>query len=1068
VGLSEFFTRSIASVQQFVESKQAEVTGAVASALAWIRGAIMGTLQAAQTLATRIRERINEILQRITDSVQNRVEGITGQITGLINSIPLPDIPGVGLIRSSAVGVLNGAARIVSGAFGTLVGVIRSVFNAGMNVLDSVLGAIVSALDVALSAASTAVLAVLQMIGQALSRAVSVISSSLRAVLLSIIVPLLNGLEALIGRLIGVAEQRAVGLLRANRNEYLGALAEVVFPSAEAPGSRATTRESPGAVIQQLGRDATQNSRLIVQTFELVIGGAMTLILRTLITAAARLVAGVASAVAQVVQAIVSAITQVIRVLAQAAQAIDNFVRELIRSLTESLGKLVESVGSVVDGGVDQLIQFARTALSRITGFIGRFVRNLVLGRGVGESLSEAIGDFRLTPSSLLLYRGPPPLPPGLVVLLIIAVLVAIVEFFGGFVVVVGSTVFIFVFGISITTTVTVVVIVAVAIVLLVLLLLYLLYRWLTKPKTPGKRVILVTPSVLELGVGGRDIDSTATISPGVPARPPLKWTINPGGVPPARVSVIGSGQTVRVRAAQPPHGTIVGGTPITVRAELAANPADFADSAAVMMVQVLSAAYVAAPPLVPVPITTPGFGPGIPPPNTAEPNRDGIAGNTAVVNATLAPAGRPIVVTFRRSLGATLAGATVTPGTRTGDIGLRISETATDARLDETLPSTAGPATLMADLTVNAVPTAVTALTFSGRDPAGPYSAINAVTFAVSDNLHPPLTRIVGELITGVADDFNIQPPNGAFNPVFRLDLAVPANLWNDLLLVQAMEPNVADGLPAIDVNRFIGPGAPGLPRRLIYRQRFQYSSWRGAGTVISPTLADGQHIKLLLGSPPTFNFKIEHRFPGATPSTPAAEPYAGNGPPLIVLSNVVAAATAPGATALAADGVATANLGVTSTVPGRIVNWTVLNGDIVIIGGNPAPLPAPALLRAGVLTGNFGVRASDTIFPNRRVDGRARVVAVALRSMRVSPNPVPPGVASTAVTLTADPGGRTVRWTVDNPAVTVTPNVTGPGAPPMTVSVTRPAGFSGTVAVTATDSVLAARTNSVAVRFV
>src|SRR6266542_3124483 len=37
-GLSEVFTRSIASVQQFVESKQAEVTGAVASALAWIRG----------------------------------------------------------------------------------------------------------------------------------------------------------------------------------------------------------------------------------------------------------------------------------------------------------------------------------------------------------------------------------------------------------------------------------------------------------------------------------------------------------------------------------------------------------------------------------------------------------------------------------------------------------------------------------------------------------------------------------------------------------------------------------------------------------------------------------------------------------------------------------------------------------------------------------------------------------------------------------------------------------------------------------------------------------------------
>ena len=162
------------------------------------------------------------------------------------------------------------------------------------------------------------------------------------------------------------------------------------------------------------------------------------------------------------------------------------------------------------------------------------------------------------------------------------------------------------------------------------------------------------------------------------------------------------------------------------------------------------------------------------------------------------------------------VAGTTITPFGGTGDIGLRISDTATDAWLDETKPSASGPAALMADLTVNAVSIKLSALTGAGRDPAGPYSTRNTITFDPSDKVHPPLTRTVGELITGVTDDFNVPPPNNAFNPTFRGDLAVPANSWTDRLVAPAGMLNVADNLTAIDVNRFVGAGVPQLPRRL------------------------------------------------------------------------------------------------------------------------------------------------------------------------------------------------------------------------------------------------------------
>ena len=573
-----------------------------------------------------------------------------------------------------------------------------------------------------------------------------------------------------------------------------------------------------------------------------------------------------------------------------------------------------------------------------------------------------------------------------------------------------------------------------------------------------------VATSAAELGVGGGDITATATVAGRGTA---LTWTINPSGVVPAGVSVTGTGRRVRIRAAQPPAGTVVGGVPLTIRAAVAGTPGDNANSAAVQLVQVVSATYAAAPALVAVPSLVPGAPPG----NTAEPNRDGINGNTALVNAITAPAGRPVTVAFRRSLGAALAGATITPSTQTGDIRLRISDTTTRARLNEAQPVAAavvGASALLAELTVNAVPTRVSALATAG--PGGPYGVRNRITFTSSDAAHAPLRRIVGELITLNRNDFNLAPVNPpiGFNNAFNLALAVPANAWTDQLITPIGLPNIVDGLPAIDVNRFVGTGVPQLPRFWNFRQRFQYASWRGAGAVVSRTIADGVHLRSLRGSPPAaFQFRTEHRF-GGVAAPPRNEPYAGN--PLIIFSAVTARPNAVGATALAADGVATANLTVTSTVAGRSANWTVRAGDSTVTAGNPALLPAPARLTAGLRAGIFGLRAADTIFANRRSDGTVRIEAVRLRNMRAAPGRVAAGTLTSVVSLNANPGGRVVNFAVDAVAaaagVTVVRNPAAPGVA-VTATVTRPAAFTGNVNVTATDTILAARNANVRIRF-
>jgi hypothetical protein len=98
--------------------------------------------------------------------------------------------------------------------------------------------------------------------------------------------------------------------------------------------------------------------------------------------------------------------------------------------------------------------------------------------------------------------------------------------------------------------------------------------------------------------------------------------------------------------------------------------------------------------------------------------------------------------------------------------------------------------------------------------------------------------------------------------------------------------------------------------------------------------------------------------------------------------------------------------------------------------------------------------------------VDGRVLVADVRLRRMSASFFG-----ASRTVSVTADPGGRTVLWSLDAAAVaagvTVSPASTGPGPAQSSVTVTAPAGFTGPVVVTAQDSVVAAAKATTSIRF-
>ena len=563
--------------------------------------------------------------------------------------------------------------------------------------------------------------------------------------------------------------------------------------------------------------------------------------------------------------------------------------------------------------------------------------------------------------------------------------------------------------------------------------------------------VITAITSPADVGVG-RSIGVEAVLAAAGGKPPAVTWSLVAA---PAGVTIAPAGKKATITASKGAKAA-AGGT-FKVQAALTKTPADSATSGNINLVGITKVTFTAAPAFTPIAALG---GPFPFPPNTADPNTQGVAGNTATVAAVTAPAGRAVTVSLKKALGGGAAGTTVTPGTETGDMLVKVEETASKTFEESKLP-------------INPVPLQLSAFTAQGpHGIAGAYGPLNTIAWKRSDKTANPLTRIVGETITaGAHDDFGltkgINPPIGP-NAAPTLKLAVPANAWSDQLAtpIGAAAGAAGDANP-INVNKFVGPGvAKKLPARWFLRQGFHWHSWAGAW---STEFDNGTHQRSLIQSgAKAFKFQTDHVFPAAKSGT-WLDAYVG--PPLIVFSGITATPLAPAAAGWAADGVATANLNVVSSVPGRKVVWSATGGGFAVPGA-PAAVGTPAVGTAGAAAGSFGVKVADTVFPNRQLVGKVTIQSVNVSGMTAPVAKVPAGTNTAVINLSAAPGGRTVNFTVDAASAAKGVTVLGvvPGAanaPARGAKVTSPAGFKGKVTVTAADSVLPAKKASVTITF-
>lgn len=456
------------AVQASIISQQTSILTMAANAIASVQGLIAMATASAQALVLNYQQAINAIITNATQTVQEGISSVASEITGLINSVNLPDLPGVELARSFITGLISNGAGMVNNALSGVLGFISTIFNMGIAMMTAFIGIFGQMISQAFTFVSNALMNVLQMVLSMLNSVMDLVVNTLLNLLHGTLLPIIGRIERSVIQHIDESEQEHLKQVRNNRDQHLDMLANVLDP--EAAGGGAGSGGGPGAAgggaspdpgwtIEKVGQSAIDNNKKLVENFLQVLDRIFGNIIVDITTAVMRIVAEVSSRVNQFIDSLINVMMRLVELIFALVNAVVEFIAMLLAELIRVLSGLLDFIVNAISSPVTTTVNAARNILNRIRSAITSIISNFLnqIGLGSGPSIS-----------SPTLSPGPGGVAPA---------------FAGGPILIIGGKIIIIIGTAFIILSKTTVIIILVLLVILLLILLYLLYRWLTAPK---------------------------------------------------------------------------------------------------------------------------------------------------------------------------------------------------------------------------------------------------------------------------------------------------------------------------------------------------------------------------------------------------------------------------------------------------------------------------------------------------------------------------------------------------------------------------------------------------------
>lgn len=387
--LDAFFARSTLSLTAAILAAQATVTEQVIATLNGVQTFVNSMSALALSIITNTIAFVSTLIANTLAAIAVAINIVGNRVTNLVNSISLPDLPGVETIRGFIANSIYAVSGLITGALISVQQLIASALAISLQFLTGLVQTIADAVNTIISAITLILNQIISTINASLQTILRIGIVTLQTLLNNSIHPMLVNIEAMIIASVNALYQKALQDARENREQALEALAGMIGVQTEpAPASgKPLTMAQMLAAILAISKQAIERNKEIADRFEedtsILIG-----ILRD------RSAVFTALVIAALIGGMAAIMMKVMELISFIIQAVSSLAARVIGGFTGFVGRIIASIATFIkfinafildpfrnviaygESGFNILVSFAANVVSRfINGVIGLITR---------------------------------------------------------------------------------------------------------------------------------------------------------------------------------------------------------------------------------------------------------------------------------------------------------------------------------------------------------------------------------------------------------------------------------------------------------------------------------------------------------------------------------------------------------------------------------------------------------------------------------------------------------------------------------------------------------------------
>jgi hypothetical protein len=393
--LTQAFNTGRGVMEQIVNNGKEYISSTFTMLITIVTSASTNIFNTAGALLSMLQTSILTFVLNLAVSAGQMIRQVTERLTNILYTIPLPDLPGVAEVRSAINNLLLRAAGMVAGVVMIAFSFLQNVIRRLMQRVRAFLARLFQLVSTFLGMVINTITRVFTLVMGTLDRVVTLSVTRVGQVLEIMVYPIFNIIENRLFQAIDNAKDKAVSLIRINRNMYLFVLARVIRPAGKAEEVKSQPSADPIAEIRQLGDDARRNNRLILTTFQMITGGIIPIILQWLDTEISLLTDRVFALISTITLMVNNIIQATINSFMGVVNMIGVYLTSLFDHLTIVMTRAITFFYSLASGIVERMAEFGRSAFTRIRDVVVGIARNILrfITGGV-TGILEAVGVF--------------------------------------------------------------------------------------------------------------------------------------------------------------------------------------------------------------------------------------------------------------------------------------------------------------------------------------------------------------------------------------------------------------------------------------------------------------------------------------------------------------------------------------------------------------------------------------------------------------------------------------------------------------------------------------------------